>query len=438
MKCVESPRCAVIGYPGKRATIDCSIFFRSDAWCLERLWGSWQSLVTGFGKAVEVEGCPVLLGDHTYVVKDGGRMPGVVSLRETSETQSKPGYFRGQCWGAIGLLVGGYSACFCTPLHLQLHQGFRHLGETQAPLKLGEWIVQMALDYAHREGRPVWLVLDAYFAVGPVFRRACSVYSVALKQPLVQIITRAKKSYVAYYPPLVLPGKRLRGRPRLYGDKLRLWEVFEEDYLFRSATLSIYGEQENVQLLAGELLWRPLKQRLLFVWAITSRGPIVLMCSDLNAKPETVLELYCHRTRIEILFATLKQVIGAFRFHFWSQYLPRHARKPVSNQQLKSPKPQHADKVRACWQAMEMFVFCASVSTGLLQQFSLQYADSLWKQQVLYLRTRSRELPSENTVRQILAPLLARELMQSRPESIWAKICNAVSDQPPDKGVVKP
>ena len=53
-------------------------------------------------QAVEVEGRYVLLGDHTHVVKDGGRMPGVVSLREHSETQRKPSYFRGNAgalWG---------------------------------------------------------------------------------------------------------------------------------------------------------------------------------------------------------------------------------------------------------------------------------------------------------------------------------------------------
>lgn len=379
----------------------------------------------------------MVLGDHTYVVKDGGRMPGVVALRETSETQSKPAYFRGQCWGAVGVLVGSLSACFCAPLRLQLHQGFQHLGESQAPLKLGEWIVQMTLDYALLQGRPVWLVLDAYFAVGPVFQRACSVYSVAMKQPLIQVITRAKKNYVAYWPALALTDKRRPGRPRLYGDKVRLWDVFDETYLFRSVTLTIYGQQETVQLLAGTLLWRPVKQRLLFVWAITSRGPIVLMCSDLAAKPETVLELYCHRTRIEILFATLKQVMGAFRFHFWSQYLPRHSRQPVSNQQLKAPPPQHIDKVKACWRAMEMFVFCASVATGLLQQCSLRYSDSLWQQQVLYLRTRSRALPSEKTVRQILAPRLLRQLMQSRPESLWGKISTAVDDPVEDEIPIK-
>jgi len=40
----------------------------------------------------------VVIGDHTYISKEGRRMPGVVTLRQDSETQSKPSYFKGQCW----------------------------------------------------------------------------------------------------------------------------------------------------------------------------------------------------------------------------------------------------------------------------------------------------------------------------------------------------
>jgi len=81
-------------------------FFRSKAYDYAELLAVWQRVVLRQGVAVEVEGRWVLLGDHTYVVKDGGRMPGVVSLRETSETQRQPLYFRGQCWGAVGLIIG--------------------------------------------------------------------------------------------------------------------------------------------------------------------------------------------------------------------------------------------------------------------------------------------------------------------------------------------
>src|SRR5664279_5377923 len=99
----------------KQATTDCSIFFRSKAYCYETLLATWQRFVIGQGKAVELAGRKVVLGDHTLAVKDGRKMPGVVSLHEASETQSKPDYFRGQCWGAIGLLVGSFSACFLLP-----------------------------------------------------------------------------------------------------------------------------------------------------------------------------------------------------------------------------------------------------------------------------------------------------------------------------------
>lgn len=153
------------------------------------------------------------------------------------------------------------------------------------------------------------------------------------------------------------------------------------------------------------------------------------MCSDVGAKPETVVQLYCARTRIETLFATLKQVVGVFRFHFWSPSLPKHSRTPIANKHLKVPEPEHTEKVQNCWRAMECFVLCGTIATGLLQWFSLKYHNTLWGQQILYQRTRSRELPSENTVRQILAPLLARQFTPSPQNSHWWLIHQAVNGE---------
>ncbi len=62
-------------------------FFRSKAYDYGQLLDAWQRYVLSQAVTVEVQGRCVLLGDHTHVVKDGGRMPGVVSLRKTSETQ---------------------------------------------------------------------------------------------------------------------------------------------------------------------------------------------------------------------------------------------------------------------------------------------------------------------------------------------------------------
>ena len=75
------------------------------------------------------------------------------------------------------------------------------------------------------------LVLDAFFSVAPVFKLAASVWSVALHKPLVTILVRAKKSYVAYCP-AEQPQNPGPGRPRKYGDKVKLYEIFDHRHLF--------------------------------------------------------------------------------------------------------------------------------------------------------------------------------------------------------------
>lgn len=417
------------------AIIACSIFFRSTAYRYTELLQSWQRWVLGQQVEVQVNGRCVLLGDHTYALKDGGRMPGVVSLRETSETQSKPSYFRGQCWGALGVLVGSLSGCFCLPLHLQIHLGFRHLGveeaaEQGAQPSLAERVVQMALAFAIGHDRAALLVLDAFFSTAGVFRLARSVYSLALRQPYVQVLVRAKKNYVAYFPAEPKAPHRRGPQPR-YGDKVAVLSGFDYPHLFDEVTAQVYGKTETVRLMAAPLLWKPLGDWVLFIWAITSRGPIVLMCSDLRLCPLTALELYCARTRIEIMFAMLKQLLGAFHFRFWSKKLPRHSRRPTANRDLKAPRPEHRPTVAACWQAYETFVLCASIALGLLQLIALRFGPQVWQHHTLYLRTQSRALPSERTVKQVLAALLVKQLVNLPSNRIISKIrrCLAPADE---------
>ena len=74
-------------------------FFRSNAWSLNQLIDHWSSFVLAQDESVFIQDRLVFLGDHTRVSKDGRRMPGVVSIHQDSETQSKPSYFRGQYLG---------------------------------------------------------------------------------------------------------------------------------------------------------------------------------------------------------------------------------------------------------------------------------------------------------------------------------------------------
>jgi hypothetical protein len=411
-------------------------FFRSKAYRLSWLCSAWQRYVLSQEVAVEINGRCVLLGDHTHVVKDGGRMPGVVSMHEHSETQRKPSYFRGQCWGAIGLVVGTLKGCFCLPLELRIHQGFVHLGQAPEPASssrtsLGERVVQMALAFARDYERPAWLVLDAFFPTAKVFRLARSVFSIALQQPYLHLLIRAKKHYVAYFPAAPKAPHRRGPQPR-YGEKVHLWECFDHRHLFTSCDCQIYGQRETVQVMTLSLLWKPLGDWLLFIFAITPRGPIILMSSDLNLAPATALELYCVRTRIEIMFDILKNILHAFCFRFWTQALPRHPRRPRANRHLQAPAATRVSTVAACWQAYETFVLCAAIAQGLLQLIALRFGALVWQHHCLYLRTQSRALPSEKTVQQVLAPRLAKQFVHLAQNSILQKIQCCLDEEDDD------
>lgn len=143
-------------------------FFRSTAWKINDLLYQWSSFVLSQDIVVKAQGRAVLLGDHTYVPKDGRKMPGVVTLHQESETQTKPSYFRGHCWGAVGVLIGSLATSFSLPLALSIHQGFVHIGQKSKKESnketLGTRVVQMALDFAIRHELACILILDAFFS----------------------------------------------------------------------------------------------------------------------------------------------------------------------------------------------------------------------------------------------------------------------------------
>lgn len=400
-------------------------FFRSSAWSLTGLLSCWGAFVLRQQQTATVEGRAVLLGDHTMTSKDGRRMPGVVTLHQDSETQSKPTYFRGHYWGALGLLIGPFAPSFCLPLSLRLHQGFRHLRQgtsaDQDPQTLATRLVQMALDFAGEQNLPCLLVLDAFFSVAPVFQLAASVWSVALKKPLVTILVRAKKSYVAYFP-AEQPEAPGPGRPRKYGDKVKLYEVFDHMHLFDTARCQVYGHLEDVAYLVADLLWKPTGDFIRFVFALTSRGPIVLMGSDLAMCPLAAIELYCARVRIETMFAMLKQLIGAFCYHFWSKRMPRHSRKPRKNQSLRPPTAEGLQQVEHCWACYERFVMLAAIALGLLQLIALKFPTEVWEQFHAFLRTRSRSLPSERTVKDVIGQILVKDFLNVAPSATMREI----------------
>ena len=179
---------------------------------------------------------------------------------------------------------------------------------------------------------------------------------------------------------------------------------------------------EEVSVFAINLIWRPTGKAIRFILAVSSRGPIVLMCSDLHLDPIVALQLYCSRTRVETMFDFLKNLIGAFNYKFRTRYLPRHCRKPPKKCGFEKATSPCVEKVERCWQAYERFVLLGAISLGLLQLIALKFSEDVRNNFTAYIGTRSRDLPSERTTKCVLSSLLVKSLFSFKPDAIIREI----------------
>lgn len=235
------------------------------------------------------------------------------------------------------------------------------------------------------------------------------------------MVIRAKKNCVAYFEP-DNASRQKRGPKPKYGEKVKLMELFDHPDIFKKVKCRVYGRLETVSITALNLLWKPTGMLICFVLARSSRGPIILMTTDLNAEPVSIFELYCLRTRIETMFDMLKNVLWVFNYRFWSKLMPRHSRKPKKNSDLIQPYEAAIKNVRSCWDAYERFVMVGAIALGLLQMLALKFKNNIWAQFNAYIRTRSRALPSEKTVKHVVAGIITKNLYNFAPHAIMRLI----------------
>jgi hypothetical protein len=281
-------------------------------------------------------------------------------------------------------------------------------------------MIRMAERFVKSNAQKVIVLLDAYFASGEAFAAADKI-NCELGDYQVTLITRAKANTVAYEEPQTV-SKRERGRPRKYGKKVTFKQVFKEMMdSFETATLKLYGKEETVRYLCMDLIWRPLGGKVRFVLVKTGEKCMILMCSDLGMHPERIIIAYGYRFKIEVSFKMLKHVIGGFCYHFWTAAMPRLSRFKTSVDLSKVTETRECERIVSTMRAVEVFSFISCVAMGILTILSLQFSNLVWSRFSGWLRTRSSQTPSIETVRSVLQQELWRNIHKV---SVYATLSN--------------
>jgi len=185
-------------------------FFRSSAWHLEPLTKQWIKIVIGAVETPKVRGMNILIGDGVKQPKEGRKMPGVKKLHQESENSGKAEYIFGHMFGVVGILAGNMSKLFCIALNASVQDGVNTIRKFENPKVNSEshvvQVITQAGNIAKQIG-PSLILLDRYFLSVPALKKCLEFVDDKSGKPFLQIVTKAKRSAVAYADPPEYPGR---------------------------------------------------------------------------------------------------------------------------------------------------------------------------------------------------------------------------------------
>ena len=392
---------------------------------LDALSATWaKAVLRVFPGLVRVNGRLVLVGDGIKVGKQGRKMPGVKLLHQESESNSKAEYIMGHSFQAVSILARAAQSISAVPLAARIHEGVVETNRDRRTL-MDKMVALLAIVGL---ADPYYFVADSYYLCRKIGRGLLAQGN--------HLVVRAKSNAVAWMPHVHNGGRRGRGRPRIYGEKVKLRSLFRENLVTEEAPSPVYGEKNvTIRYAVHDLLWRPMGLIVRFVIVIhPTRGRSILMSTDTSLCAIEIIRIYGLRFKIEFAFKQAVHVFGAFYYHFWMK-LMKPLKRRNGNQYLHRESAAYRKAVKRKLHAYHVFVQAGIVAQGLAQYLAACYQERVWRSFGSWLRTiRPGLAPSELVVTTALRHCLPEFLLDSTQGHILAKFI--VERQDPDRSDV--